>query len=310
MQDSRINYVVVGAFVTAMVVAFVVIISVLAGSTGDTDEYYTVYDNVGGVKLGTLVFYEGYQVGQVDEVTPLGEGAQVRFKVTMAVVEGWKIPDDSIARAQVSGLLSAIAIDIQGGKSTKILPPGSEIEGVEGTNIFATLADISSEFTDLSANSVKPLIASLDKYVNEFGATTMTHLPVLMENLEKLSASLERTSAIVEKDMLKPENREQFDAIMANLGAVSNDLKQTSALLNTSITNVNQLVENNSGNVDEAMRSLRYSLDTFSRHVDDIAQNIDATARNMSEFSRSIRSNPGVLLSGTDAPDPPQGAAK
>jgi phospholipid/cholesterol/gamma-HCH transport system substrate-binding protein len=310
MQDSRINYVVVGTFVTAMIVAFVVIISILAGSTGDTDEYYTVYDNVGGVKLGTLVFYEGYQVGQVDEVTPMGEGPTVRFKVTMAVVEGWQIPADSVARAQVSGLLSAIAIDIQGGKSTKILPPGSEIEGVEGTNIFATIADISSEFTDLSSNSVKPLIASLNKYVNEFGNVTMQHLPALMANLEKLSASLERTSAIVEKDMLKPENREQFDAIMANIGAVSNDLKETSALLNKSITNVNQLVENNSGNVDEAMRSLRYTLDTFSRHVDDISQNIDATARNMSEFSRSIRSNPGVLLSGTDAPDPPQGAPK
>ncbi|MGE4062408.1 MAG: MlaD family protein [Rhodospirillaceae bacterium] len=310
MQDSRINYVVVGAFVTAMAVAFVIIISVLAGNTGDTDEYYTVYDNVGGVKLGTLVFYEGYQVGQVDEVVPVGEGAQVRFRVVMAVQEGWKIPADSIARAQVSGLLSAIAIDIQGGKSPNILKPGSEIEGVEGTNIFATLADISSEFSDLSANSIKPLIASLNKYVNEFGATTMNHLPALMDNLEKLSASLERTSGIVEKDMLKPENRENFDAIMANLATVSKDLQETSALLNKSITNVNQLVENNSGNVDEAMRSLRYSLDTFSRHVDDIAQNIDATARNMSEFSRSIRANPGVLLSGTDAPDPPQGATK
>lgn len=310
MQDSRINYVVVGAFVTAMIVAFVAIISVLAGNSGDTDEYYTVYDNVGGVKMGTLVFYEGYQVGQVDDVAPLGEGSQVRFKVTMAVEEGWKIPEDSIARAQVSGLLSAIAIDIQGGKSTTILKPGSEIAGAEGTNIFATLADISSEFTDLSANSIKPLIGSLNKYVNAFGATTMNHLPALMENLEKLSASLERTSAIVEKDMLKPENREQFDLIMANIGAVSADLKQTSALLNSSIANINKLVENNSGNVDEAIRSLRYSLDTFSRHVDDIAQNIDATARNMSEFSRAIRANPGVLLSGTDAPDPPQGAPK
>jgi phospholipid/cholesterol/gamma-HCH transport system substrate-binding protein len=310
MQDSRINYVVVGAFVTAMIVAFVVIISVLAGSSGDTDEYFTVYDNVGGVKLGTLVFYEGYQVGQVDEVTPLGEGAQVRFKVTMAVQEGWKIPEDSVARAQVSGLLSAIAIDIQGGKSATVLKPGSEIEGVEGTNIFATLADISSEFQELSSNTIKPLLASVNKYVNEFGSTTMQHLPALMDNLEKLSASLERTSGIVEKDLLKPQNREQFDAIMANLNAVSNDLKQTSALLNKSITNVNQVVENNAGNVDEAMRSLRYTLDTFSRHVDDISQNIDATARNMSEFSRSIRANPGVLLSGTDAPDPPKGAPK
>ena len=70
------------------------------------------------------------------------------------------------------------------------------------------------------------------------------------------------------------------------------------------------MVENNAGNVDEAMRSLRYTLDTFSRHVDDISQNIDATARNMSEFSRAIRANPGVLLSGKDAPDPPQGAPK
>jgi len=310
MQDSRINYVVVGAFVTAMIVAFVVIISVLAGRSGATDEYFTVYNNVGGVKLGTLVFYEGYQIGQVDDVSPMGEGAQVRFKVTMAVQEGWQIPQDSVARAQVSGLLSAIAIDIQGGKSATALKPGSEIEGVEGTNIFATLADISSEFRDLSSSTIKPLLASVNKYVNEFGTTTMQHLPALMENLEKLSASLERTSGIVEKDLLKPENREQFDAIMANLNAVSNDLKQTSALLNTSITNVNQVVENNAGNIDESMRSLRYTLDTFSRHVDDIAQNIDSTARNMSEFSRSIRANPGVLLSGTDAPDPPQGAPK
>ncbi len=310
MQDSRINYVVVGAFVTAMLAAFVLIISVLAGNTGDTDEYYTVYDNVGGVKLGTLVFYEGYQIGQVDEVQPMGEGAQVRFKVIMAVQEGWKIPKDSIARAQVSGLLSAIAIDIRGGKSTEILRPGAEIEGVEGTNIFATLADISSEFSDLSSNSIKPLIASLNKYVNEFGATTMDHLPALMSNLEKLSATLERSSAIVEKDLLKPENREQFDAIIANMAVVSSDLKETSALLNKSITNVNAMVEGNQGNVNEAMRNLRYTLDTFSRYVDDISQNIDATARNMSEFSRSIRSNPGVLLSGTKAPDPPQGAPK
>ncbi len=310
MQDSRINYVVVGAFVTAMLVAFVAIISVLAGSSGDTDEYYTVYDNVGGVKMGTLVFYEGYQVGQVDEVTPMGEGAQVRFKVVMAVEEGWKIPEDSIARAQVSGLLSAIAIDIQGGQSATILKPGSEIEGVEGTNIFATLADISAEFSDLSANSIKPLIASLNRYVDEFGATTMRHLPALMANLENLSGSLERTSGIVEKDLLKPENREQFDAIMTNLAVISADLKETSGLLNKSITNINAVVEANAGNVDESMRSLRYTLDTFSRYVDDIAQNVDSTARNMSEFSRAIRANPGLLLGGSDPPDPPQGAPK
>jgi len=308
MYDSRINYVVVGAFVTAMVTAFVIIISVLAGSTGDTDEYYTVYGNVGGVKLGTLVFYEGYQIGQVNRVTPVGEGAQVRFRVNMAVREGWRIPEDSIARAQVSGLLSAIAIDIRGGKSANILNPGAEIEGGEGTNIFATIADISSEFRDLSSNSIKPLIGSMNKYVNEFGAVTMQHLPQLLQNLEGITASLENTSLAVERDLLKPENREKFDAIVTNLAMVSGQLQETSKLLNSSITNINTMVETNSGNVDEAMRNLRYTLDTVARHVDDIAQNADSTARNMSEFSRSIRNNPRLLLSGANPPDPPQGA--
>ena len=39
MQDSRINYVVVGAFVSAMIVAMVVVISILAGRTGSSDNY-------------------------------------------------------------------------------------------------------------------------------------------------------------------------------------------------------------------------------------------------------------------------------
>ena len=59
MQNNRINYVMVGTFVTVMLIVFVLVISILAGSTGSTDKYFTVYDNVGGVKYGTLVFYEG-----------------------------------------------------------------------------------------------------------------------------------------------------------------------------------------------------------------------------------------------------------
>ena len=71
MKDSRINYVVVGGFVSVMIVVFVFIISILAGSTGSTDKYYTVYNNVGGLKYGTQVLCEGYQIGQVDSIEPM-----------------------------------------------------------------------------------------------------------------------------------------------------------------------------------------------------------------------------------------------
>src|ERR1700744_6203259 len=124
MQDSRINYVVVGAFVAAMLAALILVITFLAGRTGPSDTYYTVYGNVGGIKYGTIVFYEGYQIGHVESIEPIRQGNQVTFKVNMEVTRGWQIPTDSVARSQVAGLLSAVAIDIRGGKSAQMLPPG------------------------------------------------------------------------------------------------------------------------------------------------------------------------------------------
>lgn len=62
MQDSRINYVIVGSFVAVVLAIFIMVVSMLAGRSGATDSYYTVYDNVGGLKFGTQVLYEGYQI--------------------------------------------------------------------------------------------------------------------------------------------------------------------------------------------------------------------------------------------------------
>jgi phospholipid/cholesterol/gamma-HCH transport system substrate-binding protein len=318
MQDSRINYVVVGTFVTAMLIALVVVISMLAGRTGSTDNYFTIYDNVGGVKFGTLVFYEGYQIGQVENIEPIDKGNnQLQFKVDIAVEEGWKIPEDSVARAMISGLLSAVAIDIRAGKSATLLKPGSQIRGSSPTNMFAALQDISSQFGDLSANSIKPLLENLNKYVTVLGDSTIAHLPQAMADLEKIAASVARTTATIEKDVLTPTNMGHIDAILenfdktsANLASVSDGLEETRKTLTASITKVNGVIDDNAGNVSEAARDLRYTLDTIARYVDDISHNADATARNMAEFSRAIRDNPGLFITGSGQPDQAKGAKK
>jgi phospholipid/cholesterol/gamma-HCH transport system substrate-binding protein len=311
MQDSRINYVVVGAFVTAMVVALIAVISILAGSTGSTDKYFTIYDNVSGVEFGTQVYYEGYQIGQVEKIEPMDRGNnQLQFRVDIEVQEGWKIPEDSVARALSSGLLSGVAIDIRAGKSTTLLKPGAQIQGTPPSNMFAALQDISSQFGDLSANSIKPLLSNLNKYVVVLGDSVVGHLPKAMADLEKIAASIQRTTTMIETDVLKPENREHlnsiianFDTTAANLAQVSAGLDETRRTLNESITKVSGVIDANAGNVNEAARDLRYTLDTIARYVDDMAHNADETARNMAEFSRSIRENPGLLLGGSSQPD-------
>ncbi len=218
MKYSRINYVIVGGFTSVMIVAFVFVISMLAGSTGATDKYFTVYNNVGGLKFGTQVLYEGYQIGQIDSIEPMFDDNTVRFRVNIEVQEGWVIPEDSIAQATVSGLLSAMTIDIAGGESPAPLAPGSEIPGVAPSNFFAALSEIGAEFGDLSQNSIKPLLDNLSNYVTELGDTAVENAGPMMVNLRSISedlndqvpeiaASLNRTAGMIETDILSQSNR-------------------------------------------------------------------------------------------------------
>jgi phospholipid/cholesterol/gamma-HCH transport system substrate-binding protein len=309
-----------------MVVALIVALSVLAGRTGATDTYYTTYDNVTGIKYGTAVLYEGYQIGQVDTVDPTdakggGGGKALLFKVTMKVRKGWRIPEDSVARAAVSGLLSAMTIDIRGGKSEKLVPPGGEVKGVSSSNFFATLSELGSQFGDLSNDSIKPLMQSLNSLVQRLDHATQDSLPLILKDIQTLTgalakqtpeimASVKHSSQIIENDILSPENRLHIDQALAgldqtsqNMARFSADLGKTSKAINEATATVNRIMNDNAGNIDESLRDLRYTLDTASRYIDEIAQNAAVTSRNMAEFSRSIRDNPGLFLRGSPQPD-------
>lgn len=321
MKDSSINYVVVGGFVSVMVVVFVIIISILAGSTGATDKYYTVYNNVGGLKYGTQVLYEGYQIGQVDSIEPMFDDDSVQFRVDIEIDEGWVIPDDSVARATVSGLLSAMTIDIAGGESTQPLLPGALIPGVAPSNFFAALSEIGAEFGDLSQNSIKPLIENLNSYVTQIGDAAVDNAGPMLANLKtisedlnrqvpEISASFTRTAKMIETDVLSPDNRTNLKSILTNFETASSDmaglaseLNDTRTLIHESVVLINNVVAENSTDVNDAVKDLRYTLATISRTIDDITGNLESTSRNFAEFSRSIRQNPGLLLGGSPQQD-------
>src|SRR5205823_1815710 len=130
--------------------------------------------------------------------------------------------------------------------------PGSMIHGSAPTNMFAALQDISAQFGDLSANSIKPLLDNLNKYVTVLGESTVEHFPRAMADLEKIAASVQRTTTTIEQDILTPTNKGHIDAILqnfdktsANLASVSNGLEETRKTLTDSITKVNGVIDEN-----------------------------------------------------------------
>ncbi|MEQ8231707.1 MAG: MlaD family protein, partial [Gammaproteobacteria bacterium] len=103
MKRDTVNYTLVGAFVVAMAVAFVVLLMAVTGRGGPSDTYFVYYENVAGLKFGTGVYYEGYQVGQVEGIEPETTAEGMRYRVTLSITAGWRIPADSVARVAEIG---------------------------------------------------------------------------------------------------------------------------------------------------------------------------------------------------------------
>lgn len=296
MKTAKINYLAVGVFIILTLSGLIVSTALLSGRTGATDKYHAVYKNVTGIKFGSQVLYEGFPVGQVEEVTPVEFKGRMEFRVDFAVQEGWRIPSDSVAQIASSGLLSAITISIQAGLSETPLTPGDELQGLESADLLAAVSNVASEISALTEYSVKPLLKNIgdavgmmQKMVREDGQEIAYNVRTVVADIAK------RAPAVM-------NNVESFSG---NFSQLSTDLRETRKTLDQLLVSMNTLVVDNKASVEESIQDLRYVVDSFARHVDSVNQNMEGTARNMYEFSRQIRQNPGLLLGGT----PPKDAA-
>lgn len=390
MKNNKINYVVVGAFVLAMLGSAIVAIGMISGRGGASDPYYTSYSDVSGIKFGTKVLYMGFPVGQVERISPTWDAADnISFELQLAIDRGWRgrIPDDSIAEIRAAGLLAAVTVDIRGGKSKSGLEPGSIIMGRERVDLFTAMSDTANTIKDLTVNDIKPLITNVRGYIDSFGSSLESDGVSLIRNLNSLAAHLDEHAPEVVSNFLElsreltdtarrlkvilgPANSERIDRILVNteqatanvaeltsdervdatlsnikeasaslatltnnanrrLGALlgeetvsrvrtsldniaeaarnvaqlSRDLRSTRDKLEHFIDTLDKIAVENRPDIKQSVKDLRHTMQTIARHIVPISRNLDGTSRNMYEFSRQIRQNPGALLGGTPPAD-------
>ncbi|MEO5337511.1 MAG: MlaD family protein [Magnetospirillum sp. WYHS-4] len=327
MKSNKINYLLVGSFVLVMVAALIFVTAVLSGRTGTADAYYAIYKNVTGVKFGTQVLYEGYPIGQVEKITPMAEKGGMRFRVDLTVNQGWMIPEDSVASIRAPGLLSAITIAIDAGKSERPLTPGAQIKGQDAANLFSVMSNVASDLGSLADTHLRPLLITLDRTVAVFGnllekdgerlvgeiisliQDINKRVPKVAEDIEIFSGEMSKASKELSA-FLSPANRKAMEDMIGNLDAASKDLHGVSGKANALLDNSNKLVTDTDGvvvknreKIEASVNDMRHVLGSLSRHIDSINQNLEGTARNMYEFSREIRQNPGRLLGGSSPKD-------
>ncbi len=324
MRNHFLNYTAVGIFVAAMIVALVVMLSLLAGRTGPTDNYSIVLDDVTDVKYGTAVRFAGFPIGQVEEISPEYNAGKYRFRLHVAVKQGWKFPSDSIARIAASSFLAGKTIEINGGQSQETIAPGGEIAGGTAADMFSLMAQVAGEIGDLSKSSLKPLVARIGEIIDRIGATTETNLqqlmgslnaiasevnsktPTIMSNVQDFSSQINVEMGKVDR-ILSEKNIGAIDGSLANIQkatanaeVASRDLKSLGARITQVADEIQGMVADNRKGVDKSVADLEYILRAVAQNIDSITHNLDGTTRNMNEFSRLIRQNPGLLLSGSN----------
>lgn len=325
MKRDTVNYLAVGVFVSVMAVALFVLMYFVTGRTGPSDQYHAFYENVTGIKFGTGVFYEGYRVGQVEEIEPVEAPSGMRYKVVFSVAKDWRIPADSIAEVVSAGLISQVQIQIQEGRSTAHLKPGDEIRGLQQVDLFSALSDAATGFSDLSASGLAPVLRNLNKRITqvatEFSAFRRDELSPFVRTLDRrvnqelapqaaaVLARLDHSSARLER-LLGPANEQRVGAILGHteeaavsLNRLLGELAGTRAQMEGTLKRIDALVAMNEGDITASVQHARTALErmeatltVINEDVDTVMYNLAGGARQMHELSRALRENPSRIL--------------
>ncbi len=311
MKRENVNYFLTGLVALAALGMLIAALFVITGRSGPTDNYVVRYANVAGLAFGTPVFYQGYRIGQIEEITPEREGTTTRFRVDFSVQRGWQIPDDSVAQLMSSGLLADVFISIREGKSSTLLAAGTEIAGREAADLFGAVGELAGEVTSLTRDKLTPIVEKLGHRLDAIGGKFEEGTPLLVDEAVELVKRLNLSAESLNK-ILSPANRGHIDELLSqssvaagNVRQLTGDLSATRAQLDSILQELDATVKKSRPDIEASLSDLRVTLDAMAQRIDAITYNLESASRHFDEFSRQIRKEPNRLIFSPKADDVP-----
>ncbi len=307
MKRHISNYFWVGLFTLFISVFTLWVLIKMTGKEADAVEYHSYYANVTGLGYGTPVYFEGYRIGQVESIMPEYKQTKLDFKVTFSVLKEWKIPTDSSAQINSAGLLADMSINIKGGESTVHFQPGETIPGLPPADLFAQLAGVSDDITEISEEQIKPMLTMLHERLDSITAQIDQGLPGIMDNINTSTTELNQLMQSANK-ILSNENTENIDEFIANLAKLTSEMQLSIKTLDEGLANVNSLVADARGLISaddsemaEILKTAARSMFALSNKLDSITNEIESASMNLNEATNLIRKDPSSLIFSSDA---------
>jgi phospholipid/cholesterol/gamma-HCH transport system substrate-binding protein len=273
-MDTKANYVAVGAFTLALVLAMFGMIywSFGVSSTGDTALLrIRIPGSAAGLGRGSSVLFNGIKVGDVRRVyidvnNPTVAIADAEIDRLTPITESTR------ADIGLAGLTGQAAIELKGGDPAE----QNLLERAEAQGTVAEVTANPSAVTNL-LQTAQDIFARADAVLNTlegFASDVRGPLTSTVGNVEVFSQALSR-------------NAEGVDQFLANFGELSETLGNVSGRLDSTLTAAEELIRA----VDrEQVGTIVCNVETFTERLQTATADLDRIMANVDEASASVRS--------------------
>lgn len=205
--------------------------------------YVACYDKVDGLAISAPVNIQGFKVGQVREIR-FNYDKPGKVEVVLALDKKLHLPEDSRALLAPT-LMSGPNIDLVLGKSSTMLPVGSEVQTGYSTDLMSSVSgDLMPQITAMLPK-LDSILYNINVLVGDPALlTAVRRLDTMSEDASNLIGSL-NSSVGGNLPGIMSNTRHittTLDSVARNLGALSYQLK--SLPLQGTMDNVNELTAN------------------------------------------------------------------
>lgn len=198
--------------------------------------YYVVYDKIDGLVRSSQVTINGYQVGQVSDISFMSDYSG-RLLVTLSLQNQFKIGKGSIARIVSSDIMGTKSIKMELAHSSVYYNPNDTIPG----SIESDLKEqVSMQVLPLKRKA-EQLIASLDSALTVvtyvFNQKTRKNLTESFENINRTIENLQVSSSELSKIMASGH----INSIVNNVDSITGAIKNNSGQITNIIQNLSSL---------------------------------------------------------------------
>lgn len=292
-QKSRLIAFLVGG---AVLIALFISVPLGFGLAHRQKHYFCYFEgeSVSGLEEGATIKFRGIPIGKVDRISYEPQRLE-RVKVDFLVQHDFPLKSDMYVQTGMVGITGLKYVEISGGTdTTKILPPGSQVESRP-----SMMASITGK-TDVIIAKIELLLNHLNTITDPANLGSINRI---LDNVADISAKTERFVDDVAPEIHSVAKTASHS--MQTIDGIAGDVKILTGNLNQNI-DARRLgaILASVDSTSRAMKRLSETLNLTIRQTQEdfsiSVENLKETLINANELSKTLTENPSLLIRGGD----------